>query len=308
MHERIIIPESVFSVAEDGSEYVAALREMDLDEIIGRASLMTDFMYSLAFDNNSALAERTLRPFLADLLGNVVSVRTQSSHIGLRNRGVRYDTVVRDDRGNIFNIEMQRRSGKYLRERMWYYLSSLTKEELGKGENYGKLHGKTVSTLFFVERDVFNKGKPFYTFSVRSDENFSSFGAGGLYIIVNMSYDGYDECGRVIRDLRCTDYRKAYYREFREALEWLKSPGGKRKMCETFEMLRKIGEREGREIGRAEGREIGRAEGRKEEREKLQNEYLKALIRSKKFTLSEISTNFNIPMDEILEAERSFCL
>ena len=266
MHERIIIPESVFSVAEDGSEYVTAVREMDLDEIIGRASLMTDFMYSLAFDNNSALAERTLRPFLGNLLGNVVSVRTQSSHIGLRNRGVRYDTIVRDDRGNIFNIEMQRRSGKYLRERMWYYLSSLTKEELGKGENYGKLHGKTVSTLFFVERDVFNKGKPFYTFSVRSDENFSAFGAGGLYIIVNMSYDGDDECGRVIRDLRCTDYSKAYYREFREALEWLKSPGGKRKMCETFEMLR--------------------AEGRKEEREKLQNEYLKALIKSKRFTLS----------------------
>ena len=183
---------------------------------------------------------------------------------------------------------MQRRSGKYLRERMWYYLSSLTKEELGKGENYGKLHGKTVSTLFFVERDVFNRGKPFYTFSVRSDENFSTFGAGGLYIIVNMSYDGDDECGRVIRDLRCTDYRKAYYREFREALEWLEGPGGKRKMCETFEMLR--------------------AEGRKEEREKLQNEYLKALIKSKRFTLSEISTNFNIPMDEILEAERSFCL
>lgn len=63
MHERIIIPESVFSVAEAGSEYVTAVREMDLDEIIGRASLMTDFMYSLAFDNNSALAERTLRPF-----------------------------------------------------------------------------------------------------------------------------------------------------------------------------------------------------------------------------------------------------
>lgn len=26
MHERIIIPESVFSVAEDGSEYVTAVR------------------------------------------------------------------------------------------------------------------------------------------------------------------------------------------------------------------------------------------------------------------------------------------
>ena len=237
-----------------------------------------------------------------------MSYRSGRSHIGLRNRGVRYDTIVRDDRGNIFNIEMQRRGGKYLRERMWYYLSLLTKEELGKGENYGKLHGKTVSTLFFVERDVFNRGKPFYTFSVRSNENFSSFGAGGLYIIVNMSYDGDDECGRVIRDLRCTDYSKAYYREFREALEWLKSPGGKRKMCETFEILRKIGEREGREIGRAEGKEEGRAEGRKEERERMQNEYLKALIKSKRFTLSEISTNFNIPMDEILEAERNFCL
>ena len=79
-------------------------------------------------------------------------------------------------------------------------------------------------------------------------------------------------------------------------------------MCETFEILRKIGEREGREIGRAEGKEEGRAEGRKEERERMQNEYLKALIKSKRFTLSEISTNFNIPMDEILEAERNFCL
>ena len=187
-----------------------------------------------------------------------MSYRSGRSHIGLRNRGVRYDTIVRDDRGNIFNIEMQRRGGKYLRERMWYYLSSLTKEELGKGENYGKLHGKTVSTLFFVERDVFNKGKPFYTFSVRNDENFSTFGAGGLYIIVNMSYDGDDECGRVIRDLRCTDYSKAYYREFREALGWLKSPGGKRKMCETFEILRKIGEKEGIEKGRLEEREKSR--------------------------------------------------
>ena len=93
---------------------------------------------------------------------------------------------------------------------------------------------------------------------MRNDENFSTFGAGGLYIIVNMSYDGDDECGRVIRDLRCTDYSKAYYREFREALGWLKSPGGKRKMCETFEMLRKIGEKEGIEKGRLEEREKSR--------------------------------------------------
>ncbi len=72
--------------------------------------------------------------------------------------------------------------------------------------------------------------------------------------------------------------------------------GEKRKMCETFEMLRKIGEREGIEKGRLE------------EREKLQNEYLKALIRSKKFTLSEISTWFNIPMNVISERAKQLSL
>ena len=101
--------------------------------------------------------------------------------------------------------------------------------------------------------------------------------------------------------------KRALYKELRSVNRLLKL-GEKRKMCETFEMLRKIGERDGREIGRAEGREIGRVEGRKEEREKLQNEYLKALIRSKKFTLSEISTNFNIPMDVISERAKQLSL
>ena len=71
-------------------------------------------------------------------------------------------------------------------------------------------------------------------------------------------------------------------------------------MCETFEMFRKAGERE--------GREIGRAEGRKEEREKMQNDFLKVLIRSKRFTPSEISSWFNIPMDVVLERAKQLSL
>ena len=81
--------------------------------------------------------------------------------------------------------------------------------------------------------------------------------------------------------------KRALYKELRSVNRLLKL-GEERKMCETFEMLR--------------------AEGRKEEREKLQNEYLKALIKSKRFTLSEISTNFNIPMDVISERAKQLSL
>lgn len=57
------------------------------------------------------------------------------------------DIKARDEKGRLFNIEMQMLAVAFWRERILYYWSRLYSQQLHEGENYGKLR-PTVSICF----------------------------------------------------------------------------------------------------------------------------------------------------------------
>lgn len=292
-----------FSVT-DGKICYHADRRSEEERWLDDVSMEDDLFFSVVMDGNMALAELMLRTFIS-FRGKVSSVRTQSTFNWRKRKGVRFDCLAKDREGNLYDIEMQKKRDASVLERMWYYISLLTNSMLGKGEEYSRLKGKNAVTIFLLSWDVFKKGKPIYTFSVRGDEDFSPLGVGGLYVFVNLSYVGDDEKGRVIHDIRCKIPEEAYHAEFEEALRYWKREEGRSRMLDTLEMFQKKWKKEGIEQGieqgRVQGIEQGREQGIEQGIERNRRETVRILLKNRRMTAEEISQDFNIPLEDVLE-------
>ena len=275
---------SSFSVKDGGVPYSTSARPVSGPEWIERATMEDDFFFCEVMNGNRCLASLILNTFLPFPVSDVRSVVTQSTHGWKDKKGVRYDCLVRDGEGNIYEIEMQRRSEPYLNERMWYYISRMTGSIVKKGDGYSKLRGRKVASLFLLETDVFKRGDAVYTYSVRDDDTHTPLGAGGLYVYVNLGYRGDDRKGRVIHDIRCSDWREAYCSEFKRSIREAKSEGGLR-MCETLEMFKRYGFEEGRTEANVQA--------------------ISNLLKDNLVTPEQLSKSFNMPLSEVLEIEKS---
>ena len=151
-------------ISEYSDAAVVALQTVTMED---------DFFFCEVMNGNRCLASLILNTFLPFPVSDVRSVVTQSTHGWKDKKGVRYDCLVRDGEGNIYEIEMQRRSEPYLNERMWYYISRMTGSIVKKGDGYSKLRGRKVASLFLLTTDVFKRGEAVYTYSVRDDDTYT---------------------------------------------------------------------------------------------------------------------------------------
>ena len=66
-------------------------------------------------------------------------------------------------------------------------------------------------------------------------------------ILVNGSYIGNDDIGKLMHDFRCIDPNEMYYDELKERSKYLKEEdGGHKIMCEVWEEIREEGREEGK--------------------------------------------------------------
>lgn len=82
---------------------------------------------------------------------------------------VRLDVYVNDDKGTIYNAEMQRGRKKELPKRSRYYQGSVDLDAISKGEEYTKLRKTYI--IFICTFDPFNEGRHLYTFRNACREN-----------------------------------------------------------------------------------------------------------------------------------------
>ena len=270
-----------FIMKENVVPYFTEERTISGQEWIERATMTDDFFFSEVMNDNKVLASLILNTFLPFPVFDVRSVVTQSTHGWKEYKGVRYDCLVRDGKGNLYDIEMQKKGDSYLNERMWYYMSRMTGSIVKKGDGYSKLRGRKVSSIFLLESDVFKRGEAVYTYSVRDDDTHMPLGVGGLYVYVNLGYRGNDRKGSVIHDIHCSDYRDALNEEFRRCIRDAKNEGGKIRMCETLEMFKRQG------------------------REEANVQAISNLLRDSLVTPEQISKSFNIPISVVLEIEKN---
>ena len=84
------------------------------------------------------------------------------------SKGIRLDVYLNDEKGTIYNIEMQNSRHANLSKRSRYYQGMIDLNLLEPGDDYGKLERSYV--IFICTFDLFGKGRHIYTFENRCIE------------------------------------------------------------------------------------------------------------------------------------------
>ena len=223
--------------------------------------------------------ERLCRRLLERLLGITISKidfpQTEKAiDTDVMAKTVRLDVYVEDDRGRVFDIEMQAADmaddGLALRTR--YYQSMIDQSILEKGKSYNNLRESYI--IFVCAFDPFGLGLRRYTFRNRCDER-SELVLSDRAVRIFLNARG--RLGEETEDVRAfldyvnsTTAAEGFAAEIAAAVERIKANAEERKSYMTLAMdiQMHIDKEKGGWFaeGKAEGRAEGRAEGKVEER------------------------------------------
>ena len=241
-------------------------------------SLMDDYMFAAVMRD-----EINLKPLLEYILSikvdEIAFVEPQKTEKeGYQSHGIRLDLYVKDESGQVFNVEVQTSTQKNLPKRMRYYQSVIDINILAPGVDYNNLSKSVV--IFICNFDPFEDERYIYTFENRCLEDPDlSFDDETIKVVVNTK----GKKGNISQELKeLIDYLNegivtgAYTRQLDDAVQLVKASEERRheymvmmiRDMEKREEGREEGLREGREEGLKEGLKEGREEGLKEGREK----------------------------------------
>ena len=90
---------------------------------------------------------------------------------GYETKSVRFDVILKDDKGNIYNIEMQvsTKGKKNLGKRTRYYQIMIDSLILKKGDDYSKLKKSII--IFICPFKLFDRKRQVYTFNTYCKED-----------------------------------------------------------------------------------------------------------------------------------------
>ncbi len=125
--------------------------------------ISNDFMFGKIMQN-PRLCKELLQRMLPEMeIDHVEYPEAQKSiHPDADAKSVRLDVYVSDDKGTVYDIEMQMADTKELPKRTRYYQSMIDLQLIDKGEHYKKL--KPSYIIFICLFDLFGKGRHIYTF------------------------------------------------------------------------------------------------------------------------------------------------
>lgn len=227
-------------------------------------TLMDDYMFGVVMQNSELL--KPLLEYILDIhiqsIEYIEPQRTMKS--GYVSRGIRVDLFVTDEKGNIYNVEVQTTNQTNLPKRMRYYQSVIDINVLNPGADYRTLRKSFI--IFICNHDPFGLGKVRYTFENRCvDLPSLPLGDETVKVIVNTKGtegDARPELRELIHYLDSGIVNGRYSHTLDSAVQSVKSSEERRHEY----MIMMVREQEIRAQGREEGREEGRVEGREEGR------------------------------------------
>ena len=218
-----------------------------LDEL----TLMDDYMFG-AVMQDPALLKPLIEACLDFPIREIRYIEPQMSvKNGYDFKGVRLDLYVEDERGAVYNVEVQTTDKRNLPRRMRYYQSVIDIHVLHPGDDYRNLRKSFV--IFICNYDPFGRNRYIYTFeTVCREVPGLNFGDDAYKIVVNTAgSEGEisEELKEVILYLGSGKVTGSYSRELDEAVNAVKTNEDRR--LEYMTMM--IHDMEVREEGRAEG-------------------------------------------------------
>lgn len=122
-----------------------------------------DFMFGKVLVNNPEICRRLLEVLLEIKIKKIsFPERQKNIEILSDGKGIRLDVYVDDEKGTIYNIEMQTKVKKELPKRSRYYQGMIDMNLIERGAKYKEL--KLSFVIFICLNDPFGYGLPVYRF------------------------------------------------------------------------------------------------------------------------------------------------
>ncbi len=234
---------------------------------IQQLNLEDDFLFAKVMSDKE-VCRKVLEKILGVSIREVSIPATQKTINNLyEGKGIRLDVYINDDKGTVYNVEMERGKQKkaVLPKRSRYYQGNIDLDIISAGEDYRKLRRSFV--IFICTFDPFGERRHIYTFENRCKENPSlSLGDETTKIFLNTKGNMHDVDAEMLEFLsyveNTTDDFAAQaisplIREIHKKVTEVKQ--SKEMEVEYMTLLQR--DRENIELGREEGREEGREQG-----------------------------------------------
>ena len=236
-----------------------------LKDRLASATMFDDGFMTAVLDNNPAGIETIIRTVLGMPDLKIAEEQTQRKLQNLEGRTSILDVVAEDDKGNLYDIEIQNADAGARPRRARYHASLLDSKSLEPSEPYEALHDSYI--IFITRNDVMGSGLPVYFFDRIEKSTGASLDDGSHIVYVNGQYeDAATDLGRLISDLKTTNPDTMHFEALSRKAKLLKEgERGAIIMGQFWEDIYNEAEAEGRaagmEAGLAEGRAQGLAQG-----------------------------------------------
>ena len=217
-------------------DYFERKHQEDLQRLRGFRLLDDDFMTKVFEDKGCT--ELLLQIILERNDLKVLSVHTQRAIKNLQGHSVRLDVHAEDEKGCLYDVEIQRR----------YNSALIDANALKAGKDYQSLSETYV--IFITENDVMKRGLPIYHIDRVVAETGELFGDKAHIIYVNSEITDETSLGRLMHDFRCVNAEDMHYSNLSKRVDYFKnSKEGVEIMCREMEQMREEARKEGQEEG-----------------------------------------------------------
>ena len=265
--------------------------------------ISNDFMFAKVM-RNPELCKGLLERFLDIQIDHIEYPEEQKAiDISKDSKSVRLDVYLKDEKGTVYNIEIQTTNGKNLPKRTRYYSGMIDLNAIEKGADYKELPQSFV--IFICTFDMFKKGLWRYTFENVCREDSGIVLEDGTYKIFFNTKGTKGSISEDAKNILKFIENNTVEDDFTEKLshEVQKIKENKEWQVEYMTLLMREREKynEGIEQGIGLGIEQGRAEGRLEGRAEGRAEGMVYAYYEMNMNTNEIASKVNLTESEVLE-------
>ena len=252
------------------------LDALEKKKIIASLTLMDDLFMQVVLEEQ-ACTEYILQTILDKSSLKLKEQRLQKRLPNLHGRALVLDCLCTDEKGLLYNIEVQNSSAGAIPKRARYHAALMDTHTLKKGEKFSKLPESYV--IFITDKDVLGEGEQLYQIErvIRKSGNLFKDGSHILYF--NTARQDDNALGKLAKDFKEANPKEIQSEVLSHRVASLKEGNldreGEKKMNVLLEKYRKKaieeGIEKGIEKGLAQGIQQGLQQGLEKGLEKGQN-------------------------------------
>jgi len=235
---------------------------LEKKKIIASLTLMDDLFMQVVLEEQ-ACTEYILQTILDKSSLKLKEQRLQKRLPNLHGRALVLDCLCTDEKGLLYNIEVQNSSAGATPKRARYHAALMDTHTLKKGEKFSKLPESYV--IFITDKDVLGEGEQLYQIErvIRKSGNLFKDGSHILYF--NTARQDDNALGKLAKDLKEANPKEIQSEVLSHRVASLKEgkidQEGEKKMNVLLEKYRKKAVEEGIEKGLAQGIQQGLEKG-----------------------------------------------